>query len=70
MPSLLNITNSYLEESRKKCVLKLNILQNSLKNIHEAVLNLIKFLAKCQKLDQKETPGYVLSYRTTDRLLL
>ena len=70
MPSLLNITNSYLEESRKKFVLKLNILQNSLKNIHEAVLNLIKFLAKCQKLYQKETPGYVLSYRTTDRLLL
>ena len=41
--TFLNIRSSHPEESCKKCVLKINSLQNSLKNIHDAVFNLIKF---------------------------
>ena len=41
--SFLNIRSSRLEESCKKCILKINSFQNSLKNIHDAVFNLIKF---------------------------
>ena len=38
----------------------LKILQNSLKNICDAVFNLIKFHTKCLQLYWKETPAYVL----------
>ena len=40
MPSFFNIRNSRPEEYCKKCVLKINILENSLKDIHDAVLTL------------------------------
>ena len=46
MSSFLNIRRSRPEESRKKCVLKINILQDSLKNIDDAFFNLRKFQAK------------------------
>ena len=36
MSSFLNIRSSHSEESCKKCLLKINILQDSLKNIHDA----------------------------------
>ena len=46
-----------LEVSSKKGVLKIKILQNSLKNIHDAVFNLIKFQVKDQQLYWNETSG-------------
>ena len=45
MPSFLNIRSSRLEECFKY-VLKIPILQNSLKNIYDTVFNLLKFQAK------------------------
>ena len=62
MSSFLNIRRSRPEECCKKCVLKINILQNSLKNIHDAVFKLIKFQAKGLQLYWKESPAYLLSY--------
>ena len=61
MSSFLNIRKSRPEESCKKSVLKINILQNSLKNISDAVFSLIKFQAKGRRLYWKETPAYELS---------
>ena len=61
MFSFLNITSSCLEEPCKNCVLKIDISQNSLKNIHDAVFNLIKFQDKDLQLYWKETQAYVLS---------
>ena len=46
MPIFLNIRSSYPEVSCKNGVLKTKFLQNSLKNICDAVFNLIKFQAK------------------------
>ena len=43
-----------------KNFLKIKILQNSLKNICDAVFNLIKFQAKDHQLYRKETLGSVL----------
>ena len=60
MWSFLNIRNSRLEVSSKKGVLKIKILQNSFKNIHDAVFNLIKFQAKGQQFNWKETSGCAL----------
>ena len=60
MWSFLNIRNSRSEVSSKEGVLKIKILQNSLKNIHDAVFNLIKFQAKDQQFYWKETLGCAL----------
>ena len=57
MWSFLNIRNSRPKVSSKKDVLKIKILQNSLKNIYDAVFNLIKFQAKGQQFNWKETSG-------------
>ena len=46
MSSFLNIRSSRPEVSRKKGVLKVKILQNSLKNIRDAFFNLINFRLK------------------------
>ena len=60
MWSFLNIRNSHPEVSSKKGVLKIKILQNSSKNIHDAVFKLIKFQAKGQQFYWKETSGCAL----------
>ena len=61
MSSFINTRSSRPEVSCKKVVLKIKILQNSLKNIRDAVFNLMKFQAKDLKIFRKETPAYVLS---------
>ena len=60
MWSFLNIRNSRPEVSSKKDVLKIKIFENSLKNIGDAVFNLIKFHAKDQQFYWEETSGYAL----------
>ena len=81
MSGFLNIRSSRPQESCKKCVLKINILQDSLKNIHDEFSNLIKFQAKGLQLYWKETPAYMCSpknfpvlgipiLQNTERLLL
>ena len=67
MSSFLDIGSIRLEESCEKCVLKSNILQNSPKNIHDAV-NLIKFQAKGLQLHWKEAPTYVFPKNFADVL--
>ena len=60
MWSFLNIRNTRPEVSSKKEVLKIKILQNSLKDIRDAVFKLIKFQAKDQQVYWKETTGCAL----------
>ena len=70
MWSFLNIRNSHPEVSSKKGVLKIKILQNSSKNICDAVFNLIKFQAKDKQLYSKETSGYKYFLWKINRMLL
>ena len=60
MWSFLNIRNSCPGVYSKKGVLKIKILQNSSKNICDAVFKLIKFQVKDQQLCWKQTLGCVL----------
>ena len=60
MSSSLNIRRSRPERSCKKDALKRKIMKNSLKNICDAVFNLLKFPAEGLQLYWKETLVYVL----------
>ena len=70
MSTFLNIRTSRPEVSCKKGVLKMIILQNSLKNNLYAVFNLIKFQAKVFQLYWEETPAYALFVERRKKYLL
>ena len=70
MSTFLNIRTSRPEVSCKKGVLKMIILQNSLKNNLYAVFNLIKFQAKVFQLYWEETPAYALFVEHRQKYLL